>query len=108
MKYLAVRRDDDVRWKRTISGNAGRMAANTAGRRKFLEDIGAVVPIHVTCLWPTTYTNLLAGAHGWPKRDVIAKSRIERQFRCGPPGILHERAHYTAWARFRNDVAAVC
>src|SRR2546430_14334092 len=108
MKYLTVWRHDDVRRKRTGSGKARRKAANTAERRKLLNNIGPVVEIDVTCLWPAIYTNLLVGTHGWIKCDVVAKSRIDRQFRRGPPRILYKFAHYTAGARFRNHVAPVC
>src|SRR5437867_9301886 len=98
MKYFTVWRHDDVRRKRAGSGKARRKAANTAERRKLLDDIGAVVEINVTCLRPTIYTNLLVSTHGWIKCDVVAKSRIDRQFRCSPPGILYKFAHYTARA----------
>src|SRR5206468_1374510 len=108
MKYLVVRRNDDVRRKRAGSGKARRKAAIAAERRKLLDDIGAVVKINVTCLRPTIYTNLLVGAHRWIECDVVAKSRINRQFPCGPPRILHKFAHYTARTRFRNHVAPVC
>src|ERR1700746_3424906 len=89
MKYLIVRRDDHVRWERAGSGKARRKAAHTTERRKLLNDIGAVVEININCLWATIHTNLLACTHGWPKCDVVAKSRIDRQSRGGPPGILY-------------------
>jgi len=48
MKYFLVWRHDDVRRERAVSGYARCKAAHTAEWRKLLNDISAVVEIHVT------------------------------------------------------------
>src|SRR5580698_1100375 len=99
MRDLIVWRHDYVRRKCAVSGNAGRISAHTAGRRKLLNDVVAGVEIDVARFRPAIHANLLRGSHGWAKSEIVAKPGIDCQPACGSPGILNKFAHDTARTR---------